>query len=253
VIKRLIHYINYKPDLVGFYNYSNRNNPNTLLKIFNYALEVIMTQAQPILTEINTQIANDADYEEGYILIISYSEDCIRMAYDMSTAHYENIKKSLYHAKSLSQIKLIHDRLINLFNHQHSQNPQTNDIFTNKPPVSGTEFIKPIISKRDLYYEGEKMHHCVGSYIDNIEQGKCWIYRVLQPERATLQIMPKYGLSTNLHKSVHNKNKQKVFASQYYSIGQLYKACNNPVNKDTLQVVQRWLNITEFKPQLKAS
>jgi hypothetical protein len=56
------------------------------------------------------------------------------------------------------------------------------------PPLPGNADIVPITTIKELLDEGAEMHHCVGSYSDRIMNGKSYIYRVLRPQRATLEI-----------------------------------------------------------------
>lgn len=58
------------------------------------------------------------------------------------------------------------------------------------PPVPGTPDIVPLRSAADLEEEGREQRNCVASYAWRVRRGMCYIYRVLQPERATLSIVP---------------------------------------------------------------
>jgi len=57
-----------------------------------------------------------------------------------------------------------------------------------QPPLEGNGSIVPICSLEELYQEGREMRHCVGSYADQVWQGRSFFYRVLKPERATLEV-----------------------------------------------------------------
>lgn len=56
------------------------------------------------------------------------------------------------------------------------------------PPFPGTETIQPILTVQELRREGATMHHCVGGYADAVHSGNTFIYRILKPERATLEV-----------------------------------------------------------------
>jgi len=56
------------------------------------------------------------------------------------------------------------------------------------PPRPGNEDIVPVLSIDELILEGKIMHNCVASYAENIMERECFIYRVLKPERATLDV-----------------------------------------------------------------
>ena len=55
-------------------------------------------------------------------------------------------------------------------------------------PLRGTENIVHISKVRDLLAEGEEMAHCVGGYVDRVMSGEVFIYRIFEPERATLEV-----------------------------------------------------------------
>ena len=56
------------------------------------------------------------------------------------------------------------------------------------PPFPGTKDIVPVTTVTELLTEGAFMHHCVGSYVSSVRAGKCFIYKVTAPTRATLEI-----------------------------------------------------------------
>jgi len=56
------------------------------------------------------------------------------------------------------------------------------------PPLKGTSAIIPITTVEDLAQERAEMQHCCLSYVDRIREGRCYLYRVLAPERGTLEI-----------------------------------------------------------------
>jgi len=93
------------------------------------------------------------------------------------------------------------------------------------PPLPGTNAIQPVGSVRELLLEGMVMHHCVGSYIDAVRSGTCYIYRVTKPERATLEIQ---------------RNQSGVWVQ-----AQLKSYCNGRPGMDVVRQVQKWLGACE--------
>lgn len=45
----------------------------------------------------------------------------------------------------------------------------------------------------ELRDEAEELHHCADSYVDRIYAGESYLYRVMTPERGTLEIDPRTG------------------------------------------------------------
>lgn len=131
---------------------------------------------------------------------------------------------------SEAAIRRYHDRLIRERNHQHVDMDTTgwDDAMTvlsdggmtfPPPPVTGCDIIHPIQNSDDLIAEGIYMEHCVASYQEQIEQGDCYVYRVLAPQRATLCIS----------------------GQPPFSIIELQQANNLRVSKTTLLMVKKWL------------
>lgn len=78
------------------------------------------------------------------------------------------------------------------------------------PPFAGTLDIQPLDSPEILYQEGIEMKHCAGIYADRVRAQRCFIYKVLAPVRATMEI-------------VYSP------ASGKWLPGQLRQACNSKV------------------------
>jgi hypothetical protein len=91
-----------------------------------------------------------------------------------------------------------------------------------RPPIPGNVFIHPLATAADLVLEGRAQHNCVASYTAMVRRGEVAVYRVLQPERATLSLR-RYGRS--------------------WAIDELKGPCNAPVTPQTQQWVQRWIDL----------
>lgn len=89
-----------------------------------------------------------------------------------------------------------------------------------KPPLEGTEQIQPIRTPDQLAQEGREMRHCVAIYTKACYLGECYIYRVLGPERATLEVVPDERGG--------------------WRVGQAYKASNRLPNPQTMESLRQW-------------
>jgi len=85
-----------------------------------------------------------------------------------------------------------------------------------EPPFPGNEVVIPIRTVRDLWREGSEQDHCVGCFASRVLDGDAYIYKVLQPVRATAEIV------------LHHKT---------WSLGQIYGARNKPVSPPVVQAV----------------
>jgi hypothetical protein len=60
------------------------------------------------------------------------------------------------------------------------------------PPIPGIPgVIEPLRTVHDVHLEGERMRHCVRTYLRSVLRGRVVLYRVLQPQRATLSLVRK--------------------------------------------------------------
>ena len=65
------------------------------------------------------------------------------------------------------------------------------------------------------------MHHCVGSYVLEVFEGRSFVYSVLAPERATLEL---------------------ALTKEGPRIHQLRRACNGSPSGQTRKAIQQWLD-----------
>ena len=96
------------------------------------------------------------------------------------------------------------------------------DVVLPKSPVPGTADIFPLLTARDLHEEGRVQHNCVGGYVSKVRSGRAYIYRILQPERATLEIT--------------------MNSEGDWKIAQLKCRSNTAVSAATRQAVESWLD-----------
>ena len=90
---------------------------------------------------------------------------------------------------SLRQLERVHDELARQQERAWARNRMdAPPLQFPCPPFAGTECIQPILTPDDLHAEGQEMGHCVGIYDERIVQGRCFIYRVTAPVRATMEI-----------------------------------------------------------------
>lgn len=89
------------------------------------------------------------------------------------------------------------------------------------PPIPGTPDILPLDTESKLLAEGSVMHHCVGCYSFAVRAGQSYIYQVLEPERATLEL--------------------RLARNGEWRIAQIKSYCNAEVSNETKSFLQRWL------------
>ena len=121
---------------------------------------------------------------------------------------------------SIARLREIHERVsaefrkLEALRRQHGPLPL--------PPLPGIkDRIIPLRTQAELVAEGREQKNCVASYAARVVAGECYIYRVLQPARATLSIRRQ--------------------TDGNWGIAELLAACNRPVDKATRETVGQWL------------
>lgn len=91
------------------------------------------------------------------------------------------------------------------------------------PPVPGTDAIVPIGTRAMLIEEGRFQRNCVADYAGAIAAGRMAVYRVMEPQRCTLSLVPTHGI---------------------WVIDQLKASCNRAARGTTMRAVMEWLRKT---------
>ncbi len=104
-----------------------------------------------------------------------------------SVLNIDNLSAILNQAKDVDALQKIHDRWMERL-HRKETIISSGKAFR-PPPIPGDNNIYPIQTFDDLLAEGKLMHHCVGGYVNKINGGDSYLYRVLSPQRATLEII----------------------------------------------------------------
>lgn len=90
------------------------------------------------------------------------------------------------------------------------------------PPLPGMKGkIVPLRTQAELIREGREQKNCVATYASGVAAGKCFIYRVLYPSRATLCIRRQ--------------------SDGNWGIAELEASCNRKVESATQDFVKQWL------------
>jgi hypothetical protein len=156
-----------------------------LLNHFDYTYWLLSTRDYTGMTILETLTA---DNEKEVYRLWTDSKNCAKA---LQIACPEN---HLRKCKSIEGLRGIHDLWSNMYNTANTV--QRNERFLldhgtysfPPPPLPGDADIIPITTIKELLEEGAEMHNCVGSYSEKVMSGECFIYRVLRPERATLEI-----------------------------------------------------------------
>lgn len=147
----------------------------------------------------------------------------------VATHDDEDYLRWLNGCRDLESLKAQHDNLVNRMVEQNRNSPG-HEILGNKPypapPITGIEHIEPIMNSQGLRDESEQQRHCVASYHSEIVQGRYYVYRVLEPERATLGV--------NILKTKNGNVSLRIDQIRGYK--------NQKVKKETEKFVLGWFN-----------
>ena len=130
--------------------------------------------------------------------------------------------------RSLDGLRRVHDELAA---HQNRVGNQAMLALDLPPaPVAGTQAIVALATPAEILEEGRAMHHCVFSYVPAVAGGSTYIYRVLEPERATLSLV-RHG--------------------QTWEVGQVSGHGNRQVAATTWDAIADWLRLAEPEARMR--
>jgi hypothetical protein len=82
--------------------------------------------------------------------------------------------------------------------------------------------ILPIETSAELYREGAAMHHCVGTYVEAVQNGRCYVYSVRQADKRIATFALVRGAVSG-------------------ELSEIRGPCNAQVPEKTIAAVRRWL------------
>lgn len=116
-------------------------------------------------------------------LIQQVRDDTVRLG---NTLEIQNTEQVVRRCSSFEQLNRLHDRWTRSLNSRKVDSIVS--VGFPSPPLEGSKTIRPIRNSGALREEGRIMAHCVGSYSDKVLSGRSYIYKVFEPERATLEL-----------------------------------------------------------------
>jgi hypothetical protein len=142
--------------------------------------------------------------------------ECIRIGKAIGFKSPENI---LANIPTTNRLFEIHDKWTQILNRQSKYLEHDENLpFC---PLKNDKTITHISTVNELIKEGKEMEHCVGSYIEKSKNKSCYIFKITNPERATLEI---------------SKGKNE------FRIAQIKGRHNTSVSDETVLYVKNWLD-----------
>lgn len=199
---------------------------NHLEAINSGVIEILLdpVAARAVGPELLQEVAKDkAENHRGRI--VHMITGTLQMQEDLRDDGSHHAKRT--HFANLGRLRETHEEVTKAYRRRIRQlieaNRHDNDRFRN-PPLPGIPGkIEPITSPKELVNEGEEQGNCVASYAERVREGSTFIYRVFEPERATLSIV-----------------KPSPFAD--WRIGELESKYNTDVSGETEDFVEAWLS-----------
>lgn len=186
-----------------------RLNTGALRLVTSNRLAPLLTYR--LLEDVALNVADNGEHHTHRILIDTFRMDrrlggerCPRRF--VSLRHLEQVHNNLAEEFNI----LVRQQELENPNEGRGSRPELPDNFPT-PPFAGTASIQPISTPAELLQEGIEMKHCVASYTWDVAEGLEYIYRVLEPVRATMSICAR---------------------GNTWEPGQLLQAANKPVPKE---------------------
>ncbi|MCC7519612.1 MAG: PcfJ domain-containing protein [Verrucomicrobiae bacterium] len=118
----------------------------------------------------------------------------------------------------ITQLRALHDSLVERMKRAGLR--PTGAARLPPPPFPGSEHLIPLTTEEDLLEEGYRQSNCVGAYARRVRRGCSYIYRLLAPERATVEV---------------------VLRKAGWKLGEVEAAGNQSVAPETERVIIAWL------------
>jgi len=144
-----------------------------------------------------------------------YVQDTFRMGRQLQNPQTE---QNLLGCQTVEEVMQMHDRLIERVN-EISFDGHENIVYPT-PPLEATESIIPILNHKELMLEGREMRHCISSYHNRVFDGLYYVFKILEPERATI--------------GLHIRNGK-------IAVDQIRLKCNQIPSEETKEKVYWWL------------
>lgn len=110
--------------------------------------------------------------------------DILRMTDDIN---------ELQQCTTINALNRLHDRLVVELNQRRGRDLVRDEygqpVPLPEPPLPATDNIIPITSQAELIEEGQEMHHCIASHLKSVVDGKFAVYRMMAPERLTIEVL----------------------------------------------------------------
>ncbi|MBI9080817.1 MAG: PcfJ domain-containing protein [Pseudodesulfovibrio sp.] len=184
---------------------------------------VFLAKAQGILH--HTWFRN-ALFDMNFNLSHGYISDCVCLARDIiemgKALQYGDAELTVARCPDFGRLYRLHESWVMRLNSKEMVDGGT---LFDTPPIDGDATIVPIKSEQLLSMEGKLMSHCVASYLDRVKNRECYIYRVLKPERGTLEIR------------MAGENRSRL------SIGQFKLYANRNPSQESWKRVHDWFDI----------
>jgi len=166
---------------------------------------------------INSRLLNGICKIKSDDSIVMTINDIKRMANDIGIG---DITERIRRCRNIDDLDLLHNRLVARLNALSIH--EKKEVSYPTPPIKGTQFILPLTTGQLLHTEGVVQNHCVFSYHESIISGDYYVYKVIEPERATLGLW--------------------IFDDCPPELDQLFLENNQDVSSMTRKYVLEWLD-----------
>jgi len=147
-----------------------------------------LTKARGI---INHAWFRNAFFDDNFSLSYQYISNCSSLAKDIidmgRALGIDDAPLAVARCPNFDQLYKLHERWVTKINSREFLSG--GGVEFAPPPLPGNNDILPVTNELALSIEGRLMAHCIASYKERIMSGACYIYRVLAPQRGTLEVL----------------------------------------------------------------
>lgn len=159
--------------------------------------------------------------------VLRLAEDTLGMGTAMQVADALRIVLAV---PTVDLLRQLHDRWLERFQRTHDDRlvrsivKQLGGSGLARAPLPATANIVPVLNVQELFEEGRQMHHCVSTRASECARGESFVFRVLAPQRATVEVRISDG------------------PCAIWDIWEMQGVCNSPVSDECWEAVEAWLD-----------
>lgn len=209
--------------------------PVSILKFLNETTVFPSPKLIHFFIEFSLLINRDSICKYSYMTKLWH--DTQKLGADL---HVPNVEKRMKACRNLLEIFDLHNNWIDRINDSSFETEK--DVIFPEPPIPDTSAIIGVRSYADLVAEGREMEHCVSIRRDAIISGDSYVYRVLEPKRATLEIIRCSSDNDEPSTLLYHEGEAETVYFRDWVIDEFNLKNNDLPNDESWAFVKQWVD-----------